>query len=578
MKEYIQNLLTGIVSSLKNENILSADTQIRIMVENTKDKAHGDFASNIAMMLARPMKKNPREIAELLISRIPANDKISRVEIAGPGFINFFANKAFIENQVNDMLKDPLLGVRPLRTPETVVIDYSSPNVAKEMAVHHIRSTVIGDAVVRILEFLGNRVIRANHIGDWGTQFGMLIACLEKKEEEHASSLELSDLEAFYREAKKCYDEDPQFAEKARKYVVKLQSGDEYCREMWQKLVKITMDQNQEIYRRLNISLTEKDVMGESLYNPMLKPLVDDLISRNLAKEDQGAIVVYLDNFKDKDGNPRGVIVRKSDGGFLYTTTDIACTKYRVEHFGANRIIVFADSRQHEHLLMAWDIAKMAGYLPENVLTEHGSFGMMLGKDGKPFKTRSGGTVKLKEFLDEAENRAATLMSDRNNNLSPEEKSKVIHTVAMGAVKYADLSKNRTTDYIFDWDNMLTFDGNTAPYLQYAYSRVQSIFRKTDAIPGKISISAPEEEDLLLKFTKFNEVVNSAAEKAMPHLLCTYLYELAGLFMKFYESCPITKQEVPDNIKTSRLAISECTAKILKTGLGLLGIETLERM
>lgn len=578
MKEYIQNLLTGIVSSLKNENILSADTQIRIMVENTKDKAHGDFASNIAMMLARPMKKNPREIAELLISRIPANDKISRVEIAGPGFINFFANKAFIENQVNDMLKDPLLGVRPLRTPETVVIDYSSPNVAKEMAVHHIRSTVIGDAVVRILEFLGNRVIRANHIGDWGTQFGMLIACLEKKEEEHASSLELSDLEAFYREAKKCYDEDPQFAEKARKYVVKLQSGDEYCRKMWQKLVKITMDQNQEIYRRLNISLTEKDVMGESLYNPMLKPLVDDLISRNLAKEDQGAIVVYLDNFKDKDGNPRGVIVRKSDGGFLYTTTDIACTKYRVEHFGANRIIVFADSRQHEHLLMAWDIAKMAGYLPENVLTEHGSFGMMLGKDGKPFKTRSGGTVKLKEFLDEAENRAATLMSDRNNNLSPEEKSKVIHTVAMGAVKYADLSKNRTTDYIFDWDNMLTFDGNTAPYLQYAYSRVQSIFRKTDAIPGKISISAPEEEDLLLKFTKFNEVVNSAAEKAMPHLLCTYLYELAGLFMKFYESCPITKQEVPDNIKTSRLAISECTAKILKTGLGLLGIETLERM
>ncbi|WP_019000656.1 arginine--tRNA ligase [Succinimonas amylolytica] len=578
MKEYIQNLLTGIVSSLKNENILSADTQIRIMVENTKDKAHGDFASNIAMMLARPMKKNPREIAELLISRIPANDKISRVEIAGPGFINFFANKAFIENQVNDMLKDPLLGVRPLRTPETVVIDYSSPNVAKEMAVHHIRSTVIGDAVVRILEFLGNRVIRANHIGDWGTQFGMLIACLEKKEEEHASSLELSDLEAFYREAKKYYDEDPQFAEKARKYVVKLQSGDEYCREMWQKLVKITMDQNQEIYRRLNISLTEKDVMGESLYNPMLKPLVDDLISRNLAKEDQGAIVVYLDNFKDKDGNPRGVIVRKSDGGFLYTTTDIACTKYRVEHFGANRIIVFADSRQHEHLLMAWDIAKMAGYLPENVLTEHGSFGMMLGKDGKPFKTRSGGTVKLKEFLDEAENRAATLMSDRNNNLSPEEKSKVIHTVAMGAVKYADLSKNRTTDYIFDWDNMLTFDGNTAPYLQYAYSRVQSIFRKTDAIPGKISISAPEEEDLLLKFTKFNEVVNSAAEKAMPHLLCTYLYELAGLFMKFYESCPITKQEVPDNIKTSRLAISECTAKILKTGLGLLGIETLERM
>ena len=578
MKEYIQNLLTDIVSGLKKEKLLPEDTQIRIMVENTKDKAHGDYASNIAMMLARPMQKKPLEIALLLTSRIPLDDRISRVEIAGPGFINFFASKEFLENQVNSLLKDPMLGVKPARAPETVVIDYSSPNVAKEMAVHHIRSTVIGDAVVRILEFLGNRVIRANHIGDWGTQFGMLIACLEKKEQEHASSLELSDLEAFYREAKKHYDEDPVFAEKARGYVVKLQSGDEYCRSMWQKLVKITMDQNQDIYRRLNISLSEKDVMGESLYNPMLKPLVDDLINRGLAREDQGAIVVYLNTFKDKEGNPRGVIVRKSDGGYLYTTTDIACAKYRCEHFGAKRIIVFADSRQHEHLLMAWDIARMAGYLPDDVLTEHGSFGMMLGKDGKPFKTRTGGTVKLKELLDEAENRARELMSDRNNALSPEEKNSVIHSVAMGAVKYADLSKNRTTDYIFDWDNMLTFDGNTAPYLQYAYSRIRSIFRKTSIAPGVIRITAPEEENLLLKFIKFSEAVNAAAEKAMPHLLCSYLYELAGLFMKFYESCPVLKSDVPEDIQQSRLAIAECAARILKTGLGLLGIETMERM
>lgn len=578
MKEYIQNLLTDIVSGLKKEKLLPEDTQIRIMVENTKDKAHGDYASNIAMMLARPMQKKPQEIALLLTSRIPLDDRISRVEIAGPGFINFFASKEFLENQVNSLLKDPMLGVKPARAPETVVIDYSSPNVAKEMAVHHIRSTVIGDAVVRILEFLGNRVIRANHIGDWGTQFGMLIACLEKKEQEHASSLELSDLEAFYREAKKHYDEDPVFAEKARGYVVKLQSGDEYCRSMWQKLVKITMDQNQDIYRRLNISLSEKDVMGESLYNPMLKPLVDDLINRGLAREDQGAIVVYLNTFKDKEGNPRGVIVRKSDGGYLYTTTDIACAKYRCEHFGAKRIIVFADSRQHEHLLMAWDIARMAGYLPDDVLTEHGSFGMMLGKDGKPFKTRTGGTVKLKELLDEAENRARELMSDRNNALSPEEKNSVIHSVAMGAVKYADLSKNRTTDYIFDWDNMLTFDGNTAPYLQYAYSRIRSIFRKTSIEPGVIRITAPEEENLLLKFIKFSEAVNAAAEKAMPHLLCSYLYELAGLFMKFYESCPVLKSDVPEDIQQSRLAIAECAARILKTGLGLLGIETMERM
>ncbi len=578
MKEYIQNLLANIVSELKEQNVLPAETQVRIMVENAKDKAHGDYATNIAMLLARPLKMKPVDIANMIVSKIPADDHIAKTEVAGPGFINFFANSDFLAKKANIMLKDPKLGVKSNKKPETVVIDYSSPNVAKEMAVHHIRSTVIGDSVVRILEFLGNKVVRANHIGDWGTQFGMLIACLEKKENENASALELSDLEAFYREAKKYYDEDPSFAEKARGYVVKLQSGDEYCRTMWKKLVKITMDQNQDIYNRLNISLTEKDVMGESLYNPMLKPIVDDLIQKKLAVKDEGAMVVYLDSFKDKDGKPRGVIVQKQDGGYLYTTTDIACTKYRVEHFGANRIIVFADSRQHEHLLMAWDIAKLAGYLPDNVSVEHASFGMMLGKDGKPFKTRTGGTVKLKDLLNEAEKRAQELMAERNSDLSPEEKEKVIHEIAMGAVKYADLSKNRTTDYIFDWDNMLTFEGNTSPYLQYAYSRVRSIFKKANTEPGKIIITNGDEEALIQKFLKFNETVNSAAEKAIPHLICTYLYELSGLFMRFYESCPINKDDIPMEVKQSRLAIAKGTADILETGLGLLGIKVLDRM
>ena len=579
MKQIIQETLTSIVDNFKNEGLLPAETTTRIMVENTKDKKNGDYATNLAMLLAKPMKMKPIEIANLIVKAIPQNDKITKVEIAGPGFINFFVSKNYLASQIEAILNDQHLGVTLAPSPETIVVDYSSPNVAKEMAVHHIRSTVIGDAVVRIMEFLGHKVIRANHIGDWGTQFGMLIAYLEKKENENATNLELSDLEAFYREAKKCYESDEEFAVKARGYVVKLQSGDEYCLKLWKKLVNITMVQNQEIYNRLNISLTDKDIMGESLYNPMLKPLVEDLINKKLAVKDEGAMVVYLDKFADKDGNPRGVIVQKKDGGFLYTTTDIACTKYRCETLHANRIICFADSRQHEHLVMSWEIAKLAGYVPEGVVLEHGAFGMMLGKDGKPFKTRDGGTVKLKDLLNEAEARAAKLIESRNNDLPDEMKPEVIKTIAMGAVKYADLSKNRTTDYIFDWDNMLTFEGNTAPYLQYAYSRICSIFRKAaDCSIGKVQITTDEEESLGQHLIKFNETVNAAANKIAPHIICSYIYDLAGLFMRFYEACPINKSDVPAEIKSSRLALCKATADIIKTGLNLLGINVLERM
>ena len=578
MKAHIQEKLTEIVSNLKQENLLDTNANVKIMVENTKDKSHGDYATNLAMILAKPLKKKPLEIAQIIVEKLSSDDKIDRTEIAGPGFINFFIKKDFLNTQINDLHNDPRLGVAKVTNPQTIVIDYSSPNVAKEMAVHHIRSTVIGDSVVRILEFLGHNVIRANHIGDWGTQFGMLIAYLEKKENENATALEVSDLEAFYREAKVCYDSDEEFAEKARSYVVKLQSGDSYCRQMWQKLVKITMEQNQAIYDRLNISLTEKDIMGESLYNPMLKPLVEDLTKKGLAVKDEGAMVVYLKSFADKDGNPRGVIVQKKDGGFLYTTTDIACTKYRCEKFHINRMICFADSRQHEHLLMAWEIARLAGYVPEGVSLEHGAFGMMLGKDGKPFKTRSGGTVKLKDLLDEAIVRATKLFDSRSSDIADEEKENVIKTIAMGAVKYADLSKNRTTDYIFDWDNMLTFEGNTAPYLQYAYSRIQSIFKKTDLPEGTIKIEHEAEEQLAQKLLKFNEVVNLAAEKAMPHLLCTYLYELSTLFMRFYEACPINKNEIDKEVRMSRLSLCKTTQNIIKQGLSLLGINVLDRM
>ena len=580
MKAQIQQLLEQTVSSLKAAALIPVELEPRIQVDNTKDKAHGDLATNLAMLLAKPAGKNPRELAQLIIEHLPASTLVARAEIAGPGFINFFLDSAWLAKQIEAIAASPKAEVKAAAPAQTIVLDYSAPNVAKEMAVHHIRSTVIGDAVTRTMEFLGHNVIRANHIGDWGTQFGMLIAYLEKVQNEQASELELSDLEAFYREAKKHYDEDEVFAERARGYVVKLQGGDESCRAMWKKLVDITMAQNQIIYDRLNVSLSEKDVMGESLYNPMLRTVVEDLQAKGLAVESEGALVVYLDEIKGKDGEAMAVIIQKRDGGFLYATTDIACAKYRVETLKADRVLYFIDSRQHQHLQQAWMIARKAGYVPEQVSLEHHAFGMMLGKDGKPFKTRTGGTVKLSELLDEAELRAGALIAEKSADLPEAEKAKVIHAVAMGAVKYADLSKNRTTDYIFDWDNMLTFEGNTAPYLQYAYTRIQSIFRRVgdEAQPGPVHITAPAEETLAQKLLQFNDVVHNVAQKGMPHLLCTYLYELSGCFMSFYEACPINKEGVTAAEKGSRLTLCQATAKTLTLGLSLLGIETLERM
>lgn len=580
MKNHIASLILGSLNKLKTQFEIPEDIESKIRIDRTKDKAHGDFASNVAMLLAKPLQKAPRDLAALIIENLPEDSRIGKTEIAGPGFINFFINADHNIDLLQKMLDDKRLNIPKLSNGDAknIVVDYSAPNVAKEMAVHHIRSTVIGDAVVRVLEFLGHNVTRANHVGDWGTQFGMLIAYLEQLQNENGSGMDLSDFEAFYREAKRLYDENEEFAVKARSYVVALQSGDKYCYEMWQKLVNMTMEQNQAIYDRLNVTLSMKDVMGESLYNDMLPTIVDDLMKKGIAVEDQGAIVVYLDEFKNKEGEKLGNIIRKSDGGFLYTTTDIACVKYRVEHFKANRLMYFIDSRQHQHLEAAWQIARLAGYLPDDVAIEHDAFGMMLGKDGKPFKTRSGGTVKLKDLLDEAEKRVDEMLTARGSTFEAEERAKVVHDIAIGAVKYADLSKSRLTDYIFDWDQMLAFDGNTAPYLQYAYSRIQAIFRKTDLAPGKIILGQEAEEDLANKILAFNDAVISVANKAMPHLLCTYLYELSGTFMRFYEACPVLKDGVDEETKSSRLALCALTAKVLKQGLSLLGINVMDKM
>ena len=541
----------------------------------------GDYQANGMMAVAKTLGMAPRQLAEQVLTHLDLNGIASKVEIAGPGFINIFLDPAFLAAHVSEALKSDRLGIaRP--APQTIVVDYSAPNVAKEMHVGHLRSTIIGDAAVRTQEFLGHKVIRANHVGDWGTQFGMLIAYLEKQQQENAGEMALADLEVFYREAKKHYDEDAAFAERARGYVVKLQGGDEYCREMWRKLVDITMTQNQATYERLNVTLTRKDVMGESLYNPMLPGIVADLKAKGLAVESEGATVVFLDEFKNKEGEPMGVIIQKKDGGYLYTTTDIACAKYRHETLHADRVLYYIDSRQHQHLMQAWTIVRKAGYIPEAMQLEHHMFGMMLGKDGKPFKTRAGGTVKLSDLLDEALERARALVAEKNPDMPADELQKLANAVGIGAVKYADLSKSRTTDYVFDWDNMLAFEGNTAPYMQYAYTRVLSVFRKagideSTLMNASVTITEDREAQLAARLLQFEETLTVVARDGTPHVMCAYLYDLAGLFSGFYEHCPILSAE-SEEVRNSRLKLALLTAKTLKLGLDTLGIETVERM
>ncbi|HBM3223800.1 TPA: arginine--tRNA ligase [Klebsiella oxytoca] len=575
----IQALLSEKVSQALIAAGASADCEPQ--VRQSAKVQFGDYQANGVMAVAKKLGMAPRQLAEQVLSHLDLSGIANKVEIAGPGFINIFLDPAFLAENVSSALKSERLGVAQPPA-QTVVVDYSAPNVAKEMHVGHLRSTIIGDAAVRTLEFLGHKVIRANHVGDWGTQFGMLIAYLEKQQQENAGEMALADLEGFYREAKKHYDEDEAFAERARSYVVKLQGGDEYFREMWRKLVDITMSQNQLTYNRLNVTLTRDDVMGESLYNPMLPGIVADLKDKGLAVESEGATVVFLDEYKNKEGEPMGVIIQKKDGGYLYTTTDIACAKYRYENLHADRVLYYIDSRQHQHLMQAWTIVRKAGYVPESVPLEHHMFGMMLGKDGKPFKTRAGGTVKLADLLDEALERARRLVAEKNPDMPADELEKLANAVGIGAVKYADLSKNRTTDYIFDWDNMLAFEGNTAPYMQYAYTRVLSVFRKADIdesalVAAPVVITEDREAQLAARLLQFEETLTVVAREGTPHVMCSYLYDLAGLFSGFYEHCPILSAE-SEETRNSRLKLALLTAKTLKQGLDTLGIETVERM
>ncbi|WP_122813821.1 arginine--tRNA ligase [Pseudomonas viridiflava] len=578
MKDTIRQLIQQALTRLVTEGVLPEGLTPAIQVENARDKTHGDFASNIAMMLAKPAGMKPRDLAEKLIAALPADEQISKVEIAGPGFLNFFQNTQALAARLDAALADPQLSVRKAGPAQRVVVDLSAPNLAKEMHVGHLRSTIIGDGVANVLAFLGDTVIRQNHVGDWGTQFGMLLAYLQEKP---ATSDELSDLENFYRAAKQRFDESEEFAERARGLVVKLQGGDAECLALWKRFNDISLSHCQKTYERLNVNLTPADVMGESAYNDDLANVVSDLKAAGLLVESNGALCVFLEEFRTAEDTPLPVIVQKAGGGYLYATTDLAAIRYRSKVLKADRALYFVDQRQALHFQQVFEVARRAGFVHEGMQLEHMGFGTMNGADGRPFKTRDGGTVKLIDLLDEAEERAYTLVKEKNPEVAEAELRSIAKAVGISAVKYADLSKHRTSDYSFNFDQMLSFEGNTAPYLLYAYTRVSGVFRKLgtpfDASKGKIVLEAPQEQELAARLAQFTETLNNVAEKGTPHVLCAYLYDLAGLFSSFYENCPILGAENPDQ-QQSRLRLAALTGRTLKQGLDLLGLETLERM
>ncbi|WII93460.1 arginine--tRNA ligase [Kingella negevensis] len=548
-----------------------------IALQPAKDPKFGDFQVNGVMGAAKASKQNPRELAQKVAEELQGKGVIATAEVAGPGFINLRLSPAFLAEKLSGSLKNDHLGVEQAATPKTVVIDYSSPNLAKEMHVGHLRSSIIGDSIARVLGFLGHKVVRQNHVGDWGTQFGMLVAYMVEQQKDNAT-FELADLEQFYRNAKVRFDEDENFANTARDYVVKLQGGDENVLALWRQFVDISLNHAEAVYRKLGLLLQRDDVAGESKYNDDLKNVVDKLTEQGLAVDDNGTKVVFLDEFANKDDEPAPFIVQKKDGGFLYSTTDLACVRYRVSQLHADRIIYVVDARQSFHFQQMFTVSRKAGWLPENVSAEHIGFGTMMGKDGKPFKTRSGDTVKLVELLDEAVERALALVKEKNPELSAETAAKIAHAVGIGAVKYADLSKNRNSDYVFDWENMLSFEGNTAPYLQYAYTRVQSVFKKAGDwnVQAAIVLQEPLEQQLAVELLKFEDVLQSVAETSFPHYLANYLYQLAALFSRFYEACPILKAE--GDVRDSRLQLAKLTGATMQQGLALLGIETLDVM
>ncbi|MEA3433428.1 MAG: arginine--tRNA ligase [Campylobacterota bacterium] len=543
-------------------------------VSEASKSEFGDFQFNGAMALSKKLGKNPREIATEILNSLDLTGLLAKAEIAGPGFINLWLNPLWIASQCGVALNDERLSVETREQPIKAVVDYSGPNMSKQMHVGHLRSTIIGDTLANLLTFLGDEVIRQNHIGDWGTQFGMLIAYLEEmqKEEMGDGSVSLKDLEQFYKDAKGRFDADENFANKAREYVVKIQGGDAHCLQLWQKFIDISLRHCEEVYDKLGVKLTREDVKAESFYNDDLSNVVEDLKSKGTLQESDGAQCVFL------EGDEVPVIVQKGDGGYLYATTDLAALRYRANVLGAKRISYVVDARQAGHFKQVFRVAKEAGFVAQDVKLEHIAFGTMMDKGGKPFKTRDGGTVKLIDLLDEAVVKAKETINNKEE-YSEEEIEVLAKIIGIGAVKYADLAINRESNYVFNWDKMLSFEGNTSLYMQYAYARIQSIFRRFDGeIKGNIIIGDALEHRLSVMLLRFEDILNRAAADAAPNQITTYLYELVTLFMRFYEQNPILKEGVDEQTKMSRLQLADLTAKTIKQGLDILGIEVVNKL
>ncbi len=535
----------------------------------------GDYQVNGVMSLAKSSGRDGKELASAVVENIEPNELVESVSVAGPGFINVRLRAGYLIGELEAFLhksKNCCIGCGA----ETVVIDYSSVNLAKEMHVGHLRSTVIGDALARMYEYLGHEVIRQNHVGDWGTQFGMLVAHL--LEREHGNLMfELQDLEDFYRRAKIRFDQDESFAEKARGYVIRLQRGDPEVVHIWQAFVETSLQHCEQVYAKLGVQLTRQDVRGESFYNSQLSVVVSDLLSKGVARYSDGAVVADTPAFQARDGDTSVFLIKKDDGGYLYATTDLAALKYRTEVLSADRCIYVVDSRQELHFRQLFDVATRAGYADDSVEYAHVAFGTVQGTDGKPFKTRSGDSIKLIDLIREAEQRAYEAVTAKSPDFSEHARRRIASVIGIGAVKYADLSKHRLSNYIFDWSSMLSFEGNTALYIQYAYVRSRSLLRRAEGQVGAVKedFSHPAERKLALQLIRFEEVLSASAYEYLPHLLCGYLFDLASLFSKFYESCPISCGRVTDGL---RLKLCSATNEVIEQGLHLLGIGVVEEM
>lgn len=531
----------------------------------------GHFQSNLPLRLGQALGRTPRAVAADLVAHLDLDDLCAPPEIAGPGFVNLTLLPATLAAGVNDLLQHrdrfPDRGQR-------VVVDYSQPNVAKQMHVGHLRSTVIGDSLCAVLRYAGYDVIRQNHVGDWGTQFGMLVEQLLDEGEEAA--LDLAGLEGLYRRARKHFDADADFADRARARVVALQAGDAETLAAWRQMVEVSLAEFDRLYAMLDSDLTRVDVVGESAYNDQLPGVVADLAAAGLLTESGGAQCVFLPGFTGRDGAPLPVIVQKSDGGFGYSATDLAAIRYRVDHLHADRMIYVVDHRQALHFRQIFAVARAAGWLPETTVTEHVAFGTVLGADGKPFKTREGGTVSLISLLDEAVSRAAALLHERDGQLDPVAGREIARAVGIGAVKYADLSNDRTNDYSFLLDRMVAMTGNTGPYLQYAHARLTRLLEKAGPAAAVSVLAEPAEQRLALLLGGFDQTVEQVAETLQPHRLCTYLYELATALSAFYETCPVLSSS--GETRVSRIALCTATRQVLKDGLGLLGITAPDAM